>query len=55
MMHLTLRRLEATESLEVRCGGGGGIHVETERWGGGMGCGTVKGWTGGGMKYGVKN
>jgi hypothetical protein len=39
MMHLTLKRLEATGSLEVRCGGD--IHVETGGWKGGMGCGTV--------------
>ena len=34
-MHLTLKRLEAPGSLEVRWGGGGGgsIHVETG-WGG---------------------
>jgi hypothetical protein len=29
MMHLTLKRLEAPGSLEVRWGGGRGIHVET--------------------------
>jgi hypothetical protein len=29
MMHLTLRRLEAPRSLEVRWGGGGDIHLET--------------------------
>jgi hypothetical protein len=34
MMHLTLKRLEALGSLEVRWGGGGGIRVET---GGGVG------------------
>jgi hypothetical protein len=33
MMHLTLKRLEASGSLEVRWGGGGGIHVETGRVG----------------------
>ena len=33
MMHLTLKRLEATGSLEVRWGGGGDIHMETG-WGG---------------------
>jgi hypothetical protein len=33
MMHLTLKRLEVPGSLEVRWGGGGGIHVEME-WGG---------------------
>jgi hypothetical protein len=31
-MHLTLKRLEAPASLEVRWGGGRGFHVET-RWG----------------------
>jgi hypothetical protein len=29
-MHLTLKRLEAPESLVVRWGGGRNIHVETE-------------------------
>jgi hypothetical protein len=33
MMHLTLKRLEAPGTLEVRWEGGGGIHVETG-WGG---------------------
>jgi hypothetical protein len=33
MMHLTLKRLEAPGSLEVRWGGEWGIHVETG-WGG---------------------
>jgi hypothetical protein len=33
MMHLTLKRLEAPGSLEVRWGGWWGIHVEME-WGG---------------------
>jgi hypothetical protein len=37
MMHLTLKRLEAPGSLEVRWGGGGGNHVEMEGWGGWMG------------------
>jgi hypothetical protein len=32
MTHLTLKRLEAPGSLEVRWGGGGSIHVETG-WG----------------------
>ena len=32
-MHLTLKRLEASGSLEIRWGGGGSIHVETG-WGG---------------------
>jgi hypothetical protein len=33
MMHLTLKRLEAPGSFEVRWDGGGGIHVEMG-WGG---------------------
>jgi hypothetical protein len=33
MMHLTVKRLEAPGSLEVRYGRGGGTHVETG-WGG---------------------
>ena len=28
MKQLTLKRLETPRSLEVRCGGGGSIHVE---------------------------
>ena len=52
MMHLTLKRLEAPGSLKVRWGGvgGGDIQVETGRWGGCMGCGTVGGETGEGDK-----
>jgi hypothetical protein len=30
--------------------GGGDILIETEVWGAGMGCGTVRGWIGGGDK-----
>jgi hypothetical protein len=47
MMHLTLKRLEAPGSLEVRWGGewghphGGGVG-----WGGDVGCGTVGGCMG---------
>jgi hypothetical protein len=54
-MHLTLKRLEAPGSLEVWWVGVGGrdILVVTEVWGGGMGCGTVRGWTGKGIKPGV--
>jgi hypothetical protein len=33
MRHVTLKRLEASGSLEVRWGGGGSIHVEMG-WGG---------------------
>jgi hypothetical protein len=39
MMHLTLRRLEAPGRLEVRLSGD-----RKEVWGGGMGCGAVRGW-----------
>ena len=54
MMHLTLKRLEAPGSLEVRWDGGWGIHVETgsggeEVWGVEQSDG---GW-GWGMEYGV--
>ena len=42
MIHLTLKRLEALGSLEVKWVGCGSIHVEMG-WGGGMGCGTVRG------------
>jgi hypothetical protein len=45
MMDLTLKRLEAPGNLEVRWGVGGDIPVDTGVWGGGMGCGTVNGWT----------
>jgi hypothetical protein len=56
MMHLTLKRLDAPGSSKVKWGGGGGedILVETVGQGGGMGCGTVRGWLGTeGIKYGV--
>ena len=47
MMHLTLKRLEAPGSLEVRWGGGlGHPQGDKERWGGRMGCGAVGGWMG---------
>jgi hypothetical protein len=46
MKQLTLKRLEASESLEVRQGRGGDIHMETGGWSGGMRCGTVGGWMG---------
>jgi hypothetical protein len=48
MMHLTLKRLEAPGSLEVRSVGGGGIHIETGGWEGGVECGVD-----GGIKYRV--
>jgi hypothetical protein len=32
---------------------GGDILMETGEWGGYMGCGTVRGWTRRGTKYGV--
>jgi hypothetical protein len=51
MMHLTLKRLEAPGSLEVRWGGGGDTHVDI---GGGRRYGM---WNSqrvvGGIKYGV--
>jgi len=51
-MHLTLKRLEAPGSLEVWWGGD--LLLETgSGQGGGMGCGTVRGWTGSGIKSGV--
>jgi hypothetical protein len=40
MMHLTLKRLEAKRSLDIRWGGGWG-HPRGE--GGGVGCGAVRG------------
>jgi hypothetical protein len=54
MMHLTLKKLEAPGSLEVR---GSGIQVETWVWAGVVGCGTVEGWMGGKGKgiWSVKN
>jgi len=48
-MHLTLKRLEASRNREVWWGGGwgdGDILVEMGAMGG-MGCGIVRGWTGG--------
>jgi hypothetical protein len=46
MMHLTLKRLEVPGSLEVRWGWGWG-HPQGDRMcRGGMGYGTVGGWTG---------
>jgi hypothetical protein len=47
MMHLTLKRLEAPGSLEVRWGGGLGHPGGNEvGWGEGVGCGAVGGWIG---------
>jgi hypothetical protein len=46
MMYHTLKRLEDPGYLDVRWGGD--IHMETGEWGGGMRCGTVGGWIGGG-------
>jgi hypothetical protein len=50
MMYLTLKKLEAPGSLEVRWDGGGDIHMETGVWEGGVRGGTVRGWTGEGDK-----
>jgi hypothetical protein len=54
MKHLTLKRLEDPGSLEVRWGGGGGIHVEME-WGGEevWDVEQLEGGEGQGMEYGV--
>jgi hypothetical protein len=52
MMYLTLKRVEAPGSLEVRWGGGD-IHMETGSWGGSMVCGTVRGWSG--VEMGIKS
>jgi hypothetical protein len=45
MIHLTLKRLEAPGSLEVRWGGGWG-HPSGDRvgLGGDVGCGAIRGW-----------
>jgi hypothetical protein len=54
MIHLNLQRLVAPGSSEVGGVEHGDIHMETGVWGGGMKCGTVRGWiVGGGIKYGV--
>ena len=54
MMNLTLKRLEAPENLGVRLGGREwGYPCGDMGWGGSMGCETVGGWMGGGIKYGV--
>ena len=42
MMHLSLKRLEAPGSLEVRWGGGWGHPHGDKGWGGGVGCGTIQ-------------
>jgi hypothetical protein len=55
MIHLTLKRLEAPGSLEVRWGRGWGHPCEDRIWwGGGMGCGAVGGWEGVDVKWNMK-
>jgi hypothetical protein len=55
MMHLTIKRLEAPGSLEVRWGGVGDIHVEMG-WGGEkVWDRAVGGWVDEGMGYGIWN
>jgi hypothetical protein len=58
MMNLTLKRLEAPGSLEVRWGGEWG-HPYGDRmgWGGGVGCGAIRVWMGemGNGIWSVKN
>jgi hypothetical protein len=55
MMHLTLKRLEASRSLEVRWGGGWG-HPYGDRvcWGRGIGCRAVGEWEGRGRGWNME-
>jgi hypothetical protein len=53
MMSLTLKRMEAPESLEVGWGGVGGIHVEMEV-GRRHGCEAFGGWMGGGGEWNME-
>jgi hypothetical protein len=53
MMHLTLKRLEAPGSLEVRWGGGWEDPREDRGGTQCVGCGAVRGWMEGKMEYGV--
>ena len=56
MMHLTLKRLEAPVSSEVRRGGVWGHPCGDRVWGEGMGCAIVGGWMVRGNKvWSVKN
>jgi hypothetical protein len=50
MMNLTLKRLEAPGSLEVRTVGVGWAHPYGDRvgWRGDVRCGAVRGWIGAG-------
>jgi len=54
-MHLTLKRMEAPEDLEVYGWGMAGVDilVETGVQGGGMGCGRFGGWIWSRRKSGV--
>jgi hypothetical protein len=58
MKHLTLKRLEAPGSLEVRWGGvGWGLghpHGNGVGWRGGVGCGAVGGWMGRGREWNME-
>jgi hypothetical protein len=58
MVHLTLKRLEAPGSLEVRWGGGWGhLCGDGVWWGGGVGFGAVGRWEGrvGNGTWSIKN
>jgi hypothetical protein len=56
MMYLTLKRLEALESLEVRCGGGWGHPCgDMVGCGEGVGCETVGGWIGRAVEWNMES
>jgi hypothetical protein len=56
MIHLTLKRLEAAGSLEVRRWGGMWGHPpgDVAGWGGGVGYGAVGGWMGMGKEWNME-
>jgi hypothetical protein len=55
MMHPTLKRLEASGSLEVRWGGGWGHPCgDGVGWGGGVGWGAVGRWMGRGKEWNME-
>jgi hypothetical protein len=54
MMHLTLKRLEAPRSIEVRWGEWWGHPHGDKGWGGDMGYVTLRWWIGGNKIWNVK-